>query len=166
MFFLHDFITLERMYRVKQNWYSGKEQISIGVRYSSEHANGWKNKEEFLGFVELSELHAEAFATAILELTNKIRLDMSKLVGLGFNGCSTMGGKENGVQRRFRKEYLKAVFFHCASHKFNLVINDLNTVPEIRNTIGTVQEIIKFFRESVLRRKLLPNLPFLCETTR
>ena len=43
-------------------------------------------------------------------------------------------------------------------------MNDLNLIPEIRNCVGTIKEIITFFRESVLRRKLIANIPKLCET--
>ncbi|XP_050301517.1 uncharacterized protein LOC126739760 [Anthonomus grandis grandis] len=75
-----------------------------------------------------------------------------------------MSGKEGGVQAILRKKYKKALFFHCSSHKLNLVINDPNALPEIRNTVGAIKDIITFFRESVLRRKLIPNIPKLCET--
>jgi hypothetical protein len=48
---------------------------------------------------------------------------MLKLVGLGFDGCSTMSGKENGGQTIIRKTYPTACCFYCASHKLNLVVN-------------------------------------------
>lgn len=54
-------------------------------------------KEEFLGFAELDALHAEGIAKAILQFTTSIGLDMSNLIGLGFDGCSTKAGKEIGV---------------------------------------------------------------------
>lgn len=101
---------------------------------------------------------------SILETTEKYGLNMLKLVGLGFDGCSTMSGKENRVQAMIRKKYPTACFFHCASHKLNLVVNDQNSIPEIRNTIGIVKEIIKFFRESILIRQLIANSPLFCET--
>ncbi|KAH9371427.1 hypothetical protein HPB48_013119 [Haemaphysalis longicornis] len=69
----------------------------------------------------------------------------------------TMAGREAGVNRLIQNELPKALFFHCASHKLNLVINDLNEVSEIRNTIGVIKQTINFFRESVLRRKLVPT---------
>lgn len=75
-----------------------------------------------------------------------------------------MAGKDGGVQKILREKYKKALFFHCARHKLNLVVNDLNCVPEIRNTISTVKDIINFFRESVLQRKYAPNIPVFCET--
>lgn len=56
------------------------------------------------------------------------------------------------------------MFFHCASHRLNLVVNHLNSVSEIRNTISTVKVIINFFRESAVRRKYAPNIPAFCET--
>lgn len=48
-----------------------------------------------------------------------------------------------------------ACYFHCAIHKLNLVVNDQNSISEIRNATGTVKEVIKFFRESILRRRLI-----------
>lgn len=81
-------------------------------------------KEDFLGFVKLQQLNAEAIASSIIQFTGRVGLDMSKLVGLDFDICSTMSGKENGVQATIKKQYPIACFFHCASHKLNLVMND------------------------------------------
>lgn len=43
-------------------------------------------------------------------------------------------------------------------------MNDLNIVRNVQNTVGTIKELIKFFRESTLRRNLICNIPMLCET--
>ena len=51
-----------------------------------------------------------------------------------------------------------------ASHRLNLVVHDLNYVADVRNTIGTVKSIIKFFRDSPKRRRLVAHIPLLCET--
>ena len=56
------------------------------------------------------------------------------------------------------------MFVHCSAHRLNLVVNDLNAVVDVRNTIGTVKAIIKYFRESPKRRRLVPNTLLLCET--
>ncbi|XP_008182067.1 zinc finger MYM-type protein 1-like [Acyrthosiphon pisum] len=120
---------------------AGKEQLSIGVRYIDIN---YVVHEEFIGFSEIHILNAEGISKSILESTEKYGLNMLKLVGLGFDGCSTMSGKENGVQTIIRKIYPTACYFHCASHKLNLVVNDQNSIPEIRNTIGTVKEIEKY----------------------
>lgn len=144
---------------------SGKEQLSVGIRYVQKDGDvTLKVKEEFLGFAELDVLNAEEITAAILRFTTNIGLDMEKLIGLGFDGCSTMAGHESGVQQRIREKYPKAIYFHCASHRLNLVVNDLNDVQEIRNSIGIVKQVIRFFRESILRRKTIPNIPLLCES--
>ena len=141
---------------------SGTEQLAIGVRFFDE-----KNlliREEFLGFTPLKEMDAETIAETIIDQCNKYGLNLNKLRGQGYDGCSTMAGKENGVQVHIRSDYPLAVFVHCSAHCLNLVVNDLNAVVDVRNTIGTVKAIIKFFRESPKRRPLVPNTPLLCKT--
>nr|CAI5840178.1 unnamed protein product [Callosobruchus analis] len=97
---------------------SGKEQLSIGVRFYDE-----------------SKVKSEK---------NFSNLSKEDCVGFGFDGCSTMAGKEGGVQAILRKKYPRALYFHCSSHKLNLVVNDANAVPEIRNTVATVKDVITF----------------------
>ena len=81
------------------------------------------------------------------------------IIGQGYDGCATMA-----VSKLIRDKYNKALFFHCSNHRLNLVINDLNKIMIIPNTTGTIKDIIRFFRESTLRRKLIPNIPLFCET--
>ena len=123
----------------------GTEQLAIGVRFFDK-----KNLlicEEFLGFTPLKEMDAETIAETTIDQCNKYGLNLNKLRGQGYDGCSTMAGIENGVQVRIRSDYPLAVFVHCSAHRLNLVVNDLNAVVDVRNTIGTVKAIIKFFRE-------------------
>lgn len=143
---------------------SGHEQLSIGIRYVYEENDNVTLKEEFLGFVKLDKLNAGSIASSILEFLEKSGLNMDKLVGQGYDGCSTMAGEIHGVQKIIQDKYKKAFYFHCASHRLNLVINDISKITEIRNTIGTVKDVIVFFRESTLRRNLIPNIPLFCET--
>jgi len=112
----------------------------------------------------LDQMNAAAIADAILGQINKYGLNAQNLVGQGYDGCSTMAGKEGGVQAIIRAKYPKAAFVHCASHRLYLVVHDLNGVSSVRNTIGTIKSIITFFRDSPKRRKLLPSIPLLCET--
>lgn len=141
---------------------SGKEQLSIGLRFYDLMLK--EIREEFVGFVELEALDSKSIAKAIDDFVTEQELLPEKCVGLGFDGCSTMAGNEGGVQAILKKKYTRALFFHCSSHRLNLVVNDLNLIPEIRNTVATIKDIITYFRESVLRRKLIPNIPRLCET--
>ncbi|GBP44582.1 52 kDa repressor of the inhibitor of the protein kinase [Eumeta japonica] len=141
---------------------AGKEQLSIGVRFYDESKR--KIREEYVGFVELKAQNASAIAEAINNFLISFNLPTEDCVGFGFNGCSTMAGKEGGVQAILRKKYPRALYFHCSSPKLNLVVNDANAVPEIRNTVATVKDVITFFRESTTCRNYAPNISRLCET--
>ena len=59
---------------------------------------------------------------------------MSKLLTQGYDGCSSMAGKEGGLQVKIQNLYPKA---HCTSHTLNLVVNDLNPVAQVRNPTDT-----------------------------
>ncbi|XP_026821717.1 52 kDa repressor of the inhibitor of the protein kinase-like [Rhopalosiphum maidis] len=150
---------------------SGVEQLTIVIRFLDKQSSPIKIREEFLGFLPLDKLDAESVATKILfYLFNFILfmedcgLNLSKLYGQGYDSCAIMAGKVGGVAKLIRNRYNKALYFHCASHRLNLVINGLNKIMVIRNTISTIKEIIKFYRESTLRRNLIPNIPLFCET--
>ncbi|CAH1110063.1 unnamed protein product [Psylliodes chrysocephalus] len=74
---------------------SGKEQLSVGLRFIDENTN--EIKKELLGFVELEELNVVSIAKAIDDFVTNLDLDPDKCVGLGFDGSSTMSRKEAGV---------------------------------------------------------------------
>lgn len=140
---------------------NGTEQLSICVRYLYN-----KNlHEEFLGFFPLQEFDASFITQTILEACTNLNIDMNKCVGQGYDGCATMAGHISGVQKRINNVYPMANFFHCASHRLNLVINDLNSLAEVRNCVGKIKEVTTFVRDSALRRNIVGNnLPKLCET--
>lgn len=75
-----------------------------------------------------------------------------------------MSSHINGVQKRIQDKYTKAIYVHCSSHRLNLVLNELNNIPEIRNTIAVIKETINFFNESSLRKFVAPSLTKLCIT--
>lgn len=100
-----------------------------------------------MGFVRLSELNAFFIANAILKFCKDLNINMDKLRGLGFDGCSTMAEKEGGVQTFIREKYPKALFFNCSSHRLYLLVNDLNSEQQIQNTIETIKE--EFFPKTL-----------------
>lgn len=108
----------------------GVEQLSIGVRYLCfAKDDNLLIFEEFLGYVPLlQELEAETILETIQQFLNVCDLDLNKLMGEGYDGCSTMDGQIAEGQALIRKKHPMAIFFHCASHALNLVINDIHNV--------------------------------------
>ena len=83
---------------------SGTEQLSIGVRFVEEVEGKHQIREEFLGFIPLEDMDAATIADSIIDQAQKFGLDLDKIHGQGYDGCSTMAGKDNGVQARIRKK--------------------------------------------------------------
>ena len=79
---------------------SGIEQLSIGIRYVESCEGNIVIHEELLGFSSLNAMNAEAISKAILNKTEEYGLGMQKLIGQGYDGCSTMAGEVSGVQKR------------------------------------------------------------------
>ncbi|KAM7306746.1 zinc finger MYM-type protein 1-like [Ixodes scapularis] len=141
---------------------SGTEQFTRGIRFVDMQSE--IVREEFVGMVSLGEINAEAISTAILQTLEELGLNLKNLVGQGYDVCSSMSGCISGLQARIRKKQPRALYFHYASHRLNLLVNKANLVPEVRNAVAPVKAAIKFFRESPLRRKHAPALPLFCDT--
>ncbi|KAI6660743.1 Zinc finger MYM-type protein 1-like [Oopsacas minuta] len=143
---------------------NGHEQLSVALRFIGQSEARLCIREEFLGFSDLhADLTAESISKSILNFLQYLGINMELLVGQGYDGCSTMAGKVNGVKSIILKRYPSAIFVHCASYFLNLAINDLSRLPTIRNTIDTIKSTIKYFRDSVIRSGVL-KLKSLCET--
>lgn len=155
---------------------AGVEQLSLSVRFANFDNDKLVIREEFLGFVILKKFDAQSISEAILEKCESLNLNMEYCIGQGYDGCSAMAGKENGVKNIIQRKYSNIHFVHFSSYRLNLVVHDLNklkleirntskrNISKIRNTIGTIKEIINFFKESNIRRQLLPSILMLCET--
>ncbi|XP_039206203.1 52 kDa repressor of the inhibitor of the protein kinase-like isoform X2 [Crotalus tigris] len=140
---------------------SGEDHLSLGVRFVDVSGAKPQVREEFLGFAALKG--ATCTAEIIIEECTKYGLNLEKLCGQGYDGCSKLAGKEGGVQAKIKSRFPKATFVHCAAHTLNLVVNDLNAVPEIRNAIGSIKAILRFFHGNSSRRNLIPAVPLLGE---
>lgn len=76
---------------------AGKEQLSFALRfYDEKQETIW---EEFASFIELRAQNASSIAEAIDNFLDTINFLPDYCVGLGFDDCSTMAGKEVSVQR-------------------------------------------------------------------
>jgi len=71
--------------------------------------------------------------------------NLTKLCVQGYDSCVIIGGKVSAVAKLLRNRYTKIVFFHCYSHQLNLIVNYLNKILVIRNTTGTIKNVLNFF---------------------
>ena len=126
---------------------SAIEQLSICVRYVRLTCTGFEVCEEFIGFSSLPVTGAQDITSAIVDFTTANRLNMSKLVGKGFDGAATMAGHVSGVSTRLKDLYPNARYLtHCRNHALNLVVvASCNAVPDIRNFMDTLKSLIYSF---------------------
>jgi hypothetical protein len=90
----------------------------------------------------------EVLSSFIIQGLSTYGFGLKRLLGVGYDGYSA---RIKGVLMLTKDKYPKALFFHCASHQINLV-NDLNDLAVVHNTICTETNIIVFLREFTLNR--------------
>ena len=64
--------------------------------------------------------NAESIYSALVECLKEKNLQVSKIVGMGFDGAGTFSGKKTGVQTRIKKLAPNALFVHCHCHLMQL----------------------------------------------
>ena len=65
-----------------------------------------------------------------------------------------MAGVVNGCAANFMKIVSQAHYFHYASHSLNLALSKACKVPEVQNTMSTLQTLSIFFKYSPTRQRL------------
>lgn len=83
----------------------GVEQLSLGIKFANFDNDKLVIREEFLGFVILKKFDSQSISEAILEKCESLNLNMKYCIGQGYDGCSAMAGKENGVKSIIQRKY-------------------------------------------------------------
>ena len=120
--------------------------MSLVLRYIDKCG---ETKESFLQFIKTDHTDGESLFNVIKEALNKLGIDLSKIVGLGFDGASNMSGPNKGVAFRFKEDSPMSIYVHCYGHLLNLAVKgSLNSVPLLRYTLGIVQSLYTFLEAS------------------
>lgn len=98
---------------------SRHEQLSLCVRYVDDTEQPII-REDFITFVHVEDLSAEALSRTIIQNLTDLGLDMNLLVGQGYGGAAVMSGHLKGVRTIITEKYPKAIYVHC----FKLVGGD------------------------------------------
>ena len=130
-----------------------KEQLSICVRYVHDEIL----HEEFLDFIEVTDLTGHGLGNTIMTELTKRGLDLHNLVGQGYDGASAMSGRLNGAQATICGLHPQAHYVHCASHVLNLSLSGGCTEQATRNAMGVISTAANFFSRSAKRTNLLQS---------
>jgi hypothetical protein len=93
------------------------------------------------------------------EILSEVNLPLDKIVGQCYDGAANMKGKNKGLASRILSVNPKAFYVHCHCHQLNLALeNACCSIPEVRNTIGTVTSIHSFLGASGKRNALFKKV--------
>ena len=92
------------------------EELSLFCRWIE---NG-EPTEHFIDLLPMKRTDAESIYSALVECLKSKNIQLSNLIGMGFDGAATFSGKKSGVQARMKKHSPHALFVHCHCHQLQL----------------------------------------------
>lgn len=128
-----------------------QEQITICLRYVFEDML----HEDFIDYVVADAMTGEGLADTILTHLREFPIELSCMVGQGYDGAAAMSGIFKGVQAVIKRQFPAAAYVHCSSHSLNLCLAAACKQPQIRNAQSVVQEIAVFVNRSARRVTLM-----------
>lgn len=136
--------------------HSKQDQLSFIVRYVKENGD---IIEALLDMKHVVKSDASSLFDYLADLLQKYDLSMDNVRGQGYDGCSTMSGKYNGLQARVKQVCPSAYFVHCYCHRLNLVVVDTcSRNVTTRNFFGIVEKLYDFIEGSTKRHGLFQEI--------
>ncbi|GBO21990.1 repressor of the inhibitor of the protein kinase [Araneus ventricosus] len=132
------------------------EQFSLCVRYVEDQS--YKIREDFVTFVPVFDVTGTGLDNTVLETLSILGLDLKKKRGKRYDGAATMRGQFRGVQASIKEKLPLALYTHCSSHILNLCLSDASNIPSIRNCMGVIKEVCRFFHMSAKRTEILKSM--------
>lgn len=134
---------------------SNQEQLALVLRFIDDSG---EIREIFMEFLHCPSLKGCDIANLILDtITVKYKLDMNLCVAQCYDGASNMSGVRAGVASLISARYPNALYFHCASHRLNLVVaSSCQTCEEqsIRNMLDSIKKTSDIFKHSAKKEFL------------
>ena len=130
---------------------SGKEQLALVIRFVDEAGI---IREEFLKLILCDQgVSGVKLAEYILFALNAFGLDISNCRGQGYDGAPSMSGKHAGCYTYILEKCIKAIYFHCFSHKLNLCVQHGLQIERVRSMLHQISGITNYFKQSGPRKR-------------
>ncbi|XP_071965592.1 52 kDa repressor of the inhibitor of the protein kinase-like [Antedon mediterranea] len=136
---------------------TNKEVLSICLRFLTGDEQV-EIAEHFVDFVNLNRTTGKAIADAIMKSLSDNGFNYQNLRGQAYDGASAMSSAVRGVNGRIREVVPLALYSHCKSHILNLSIASSCKLQEIRNMIGSINEVFLFFSNSPKRQAMFESV--------
>ena len=94
--------------------------------------------------------------STFIEFMKDKKIQISKLMCIGFNGAATFPGKDNDVQSPLKKNSPHALFVHCHYHLLQLAsVQAANTTSGIEHVYVTLATLWKFFHYFLMLKRIV-----------
>ena len=111
--------------------------------------------ERCIGMINWSNLNDKVLANTIVSHLKSLNLHLEKMIGQGYDGASSMSGKEKGVQAIVKESFPLAVYVYCLAHVLNSVLVKSCAKSEIHSTFDFIRDIASFCKSSSERNARL-----------
>ena len=137
------------------NW----EQLEIVIP----HVYQQKPLERLIEYDKCDKIRGEIIANLMIESLKINGTNISYCRSQAYDSAGNMAGKQNGAALKFQKKKKntqndRALYYHCASDKFNLALAKASRVPEIFDTVCLFQSLGRFFASSPKRQRLFEKV--------
>ena len=123
---------------------SRRQQMSLNVRFVEKNNGLIEVHEEFLGFYRAKSMTGEAILfNLIIETTDDLGLNLTKLRGQTYDGTSNMKGQHKGSTGQDGTTSAQGTpyTFNCSAHVLNLVVVHNCKEPIDRTLMDIVQKV-------------------------
>ena len=118
------------------------EELSVACRWVE---NG-RPVEHFIEIIPLKKADSKTIYETLVDCLKMKGVQISKLIGMGFDGAATFSGKRNGVQTLLKTNSPHSIFVHCHCHSLQLAcVQAANSTPGIKHVYITLTTLWKFF---------------------
>ena len=128
-----------------------KSHLGIVVRY----LKGNTKTERRIRMINQSNLKGKTSSDTILFHLKSLNLPLEKMIGQGYDGASSLSGKEKGVHAIVKESCPIAIYVHFSANVLNLVLIKSRAILEIHNTFDFKRYIASFFKSNSKRNARL-----------
>ena len=112
--------------------------------------------EHFIEIIPLKKADAQTISATLVDCLKVKAVQISKLIGMGFDGAATFSGKHKGVQTLLKSNSPHSIFVHCHCHLLQLAcVQAASITPGIKHVYITLTTLWKFFQYSPKRAECL-----------